>query len=359
METKKYEYIDSLRGIAILLVIFVHIGTVLEYTMQYFPFGLRSIIHSGQHGVQLFFIVSAYTLTMSYYSRLGESNSRLKFFIRRFFRISPMIYCILIYYIFYNIDWDLSRWKEISLTGILTTITFSQTLFSDTYKYFAGGWTVSVEFLFYCMLPFLCVKIKNLNSSIIFFLLTLILAVIYDTFLKGVDFKFILFRDHYTIFYQLPVFALGILSYWIINDKNREIKSPTLLFLFFTALLFCYITIPYHVVFGLVFVVLVVMLQQRQYKFLSNKILAKIGLVSFSMYILHFPVIHFLNYINFTRMIPVNNFYTSCLHFVLMFIVVTAITFPLAYITYKYIEVPGQNLGRKLIKKIDVKHQHS
>ncbi len=353
MEPKKYEYIDSLRGIAILMVILVHTLTMLEYTAQYFSLGLRSIIHSSQHGVQLFFMVSAYTLTMSYYSRLGESRSNLKFFIRRFFRIAPMIYCILIYYIFYTIDWDLSRWQEISLTGILTTITFSQTLFSNADVYFSGGWTVSVEFLFYCMLPFLCTRIKSLNSSIIFFLITLLIAVVYEIFFKKFDFGFILFYSSYTIFYQLPIFALGILSYWITKDKEKKIDSRTLLFLIATTLFFCYITIPYHVLFGFVFLFLIIMLHQHQYKFLSNKILAKIGIVSYSMYIVHFPVIHLLNHIKFSSIFPANNFYISCFHFIFMFIVVTAIAFLLAYITHKFIEVPGQNLGRKLIKKLD------
>lgn len=57
MAQKKYEYIDSLRGIAILMVIFVHIGVVLDNTLLYFPEDtiLHKIIWSGGYGVQLFF----------------------------------------------------------------------------------------------------------------------------------------------------------------------------------------------------------------------------------------------------------------------------------------------------------------
>lgn len=353
MEPKKYEYIDSLRGIAILLVIVVHAGFVLEYTMYYFPQWLINAIHSGQYGVQLFFIVSAYTLTMSHYNRLDEPNKNKSFFIRRFFRIAPMIYFILIYYIFYEINWDLSRFPETSWKDILASMTFTQTLFSGLNKYFPGGWTVSVEFLFYMMLPFICAKIKNLNASIVFVLLSLLFVPVYEAVFSMINVKFVFFADHYTIFYQLPIFALGILAYWIINDKTKEVKSPTLLLLVGTIILFCFINLPHHFIFGLAFMVLLILLQQHQYKLLSNKVIARIGLVSYSMYIIHFPVVHFLNYIQFSRMIPVTGFYSSLFSFILMCIVITAITYPISYITYKLIEVPGQNLGRKIIKRIN------
>lgn len=353
MEPKKYEYIDSLRGIAILLVILVHTGFVLEYTMYFFPQWLINIVHSGQYGVQLFFIVSAFTLTMSHYNRLNEPNKNKSFFIRRFFRIAPMIYFILIYYIFYEIDWDLSRFGETKWTDIFASMTFTQTLFSGMNKYFPGGWTVSVEFLFYMMLPFLCTKIKNLNSSILFVVIALLFIPFYELVFDKINLKFIFFVNHYSIFYQLPVFALGIFAYWMINDKNKEIKNSTLLLLLGTILLFCFVELPHHFPFALAFTALLILLQRRPYKFLSNKILAKVGLVSYSMYIIHFPVVHFLNYIKFSRMIPVTDFYSSLLSFIIMCIVIIAITYPISYITYKLIEVPGQNLGRKLIKKIN------
>jgi peptidoglycan/LPS O-acetylase OafA/YrhL len=250
-------------------------------------------------------------------------------------------------------DWNLPGISEISWADLLTSMTFTQTLFHGMNKYFPGGWTVSVEFLFYMMLPFLCAGIRNLNSSIVFLLITLLLIPVYDTVFKYMDFKFIFFSDYYTIFYQLPVFSLGIFAYWMVNDKDKKINNSTLLLLFVTILFYCFIRIPDNFLFGLVFTSLLTLLQRSQYKILSNRILARVGLVSYSMYILHFPVIHFLNYIKFSRMIPVTDFYSSFFSFILMCVVITAITYPLSYITYKFIEVPGQNLGRKLIKKLN------
>ena len=98
-EPKKYQYIDSLRGIAILLVILVHIATVLGF-MYYPQFNEHPIfakfVHNGMYGVLLFFILSAFTLIMSHYNRIGEPHSTRSFIIRRFFRIAPMYYLAIV-----------------------------------------------------------------------------------------------------------------------------------------------------------------------------------------------------------------------------------------------------------------------
>ncbi len=93
MEPKKYEYIDSLRGIAILLVILTHV----RQHLRFFPELINQITLDGHLGVQLFFIVSAFTLTMSYYSRINEQNKTKNFFIRRFFIIVPLYYLAIVF----------------------------------------------------------------------------------------------------------------------------------------------------------------------------------------------------------------------------------------------------------------------
>src|ERR1700684_315736 len=80
---RRLSYIDALRGYAILLVIAVH-------TSQAFPDlpkSLSTILNQGARGVQLFFVTSALTLSMSWVSR---QESALAFYSRRFFRIAPM-----------------------------------------------------------------------------------------------------------------------------------------------------------------------------------------------------------------------------------------------------------------------------
>jgi peptidoglycan/LPS O-acetylase OafA/YrhL len=55
MELKHFDYVDALRGYAILLVITVH-------SSQYFPalsYPVKMLADQGARGVQLFFVASA------------------------------------------------------------------------------------------------------------------------------------------------------------------------------------------------------------------------------------------------------------------------------------------------------------
>ena len=92
--TPHVAYIDSLRGIAVASVIAVHISGVLKV-----PGPLGSALTFGAKDVQLFYIVSALTLMMSMTKRAGsEPRPLLSFLLRRFFRIAPAFYLVLLVY---------------------------------------------------------------------------------------------------------------------------------------------------------------------------------------------------------------------------------------------------------------------
>lgn len=92
----KLAYIDILRGAAILLVLFVHTKHFFgpyEHTPSY--------THYGMYGVQLFFIVSALSLSIS----LSKNSSVdwKKFMGRRIFRILPLyILGVIMYTLLYT-----------------------------------------------------------------------------------------------------------------------------------------------------------------------------------------------------------------------------------------------------------------
>lgn len=360
MEPKKYEYIDSLRGIAVLLVICSHVA-LMSPSSGVIPYGLYFFMERGIHGVQLFFIVSAFTLTLSYYNRRGEKNELKSFFIRRFFRIAPMYYLAIIYFtvaIFLGFsfsDFDLSK---IPSKGFISSLLFVNGLFPAWINsYVPGGWSITVEFMFYFILPFICRIITNVNRSLLFVYLTMLVASILNTVLDGSSF------DKYDFLYyylpnQLPVFALGIFAYWFIREGVEKIKTMNVLLLATTV--FCYSFIfpfPFHMQYSLVFLILLLVLSKKPYKFFSNRILATVGKCSFSMYLIHFAILGLLGQYGISYFLEANSFSIAVLDLALMFLFISITAFVISYLTYKFIEVPGQNIGRKLIKKLNTKYQ--
>lgn len=95
---KKLDYIDALRGLAILGVIMVHTN---QYGRSIGPNIFAKITAMGERGVQLFYLASAFTLFLSFKNRSRKEIFPIRnFFIRRFFRIAPMYYMGIFYYIF-------------------------------------------------------------------------------------------------------------------------------------------------------------------------------------------------------------------------------------------------------------------
>jgi len=80
---KRYPWIDTLRGIAILMVIAVHASHGLKGSESL----LKTIFGFGGYGVQLFFVASAMTLCMSLENNYGKPRGLIKYVVRRYFRI--------------------------------------------------------------------------------------------------------------------------------------------------------------------------------------------------------------------------------------------------------------------------------
>lgn len=356
-KTKKYEYLDSMRGIAILLVVLGHVGNMIgEQAYAYFPSFLQQFIYNGHLGVQMFFVVSAFTLMMSYENRLGETQATKKFFIRRFFRIAPMYYLAIIVTTLQMIDFNFSNfdWNTFHKTALVTNALFINALSPSTINNFViGGWSISVEFIFYFMLPFICMKIKSMNGFITFTLLTLLLSSLLLFLLKGTAVDGNEFLRYY-FFNHLPVFGLGMTAYWINKEgENIVVKPKVLLLLLATIFTYCFVELPYAFLYSLVYFMILMVQSRKEYSFLSNKVFAEIGKVSFSLYLVHFALMDLIGRWDMLRFIEINNTFSAYGNFILLFIILTAASYLISCLTYKFIEMKGQNIGRAIIKKMN------
>lgn len=346
------KYIDAVRGYAILGVIMIHSQGYVQSNNIY----LSAFANKGKYGVQLFFIVSAFTLFLSQ-QRRGKIEKK-NFFIRRFFRIAPMYYLGIIFYLFlfkdvsnvYNSNLKYCGEYIISEINILSNFIFLNSIAPHWCSTIVpGGATISVEMIFYLMVPFLFSKIKTLDSAVKF-----LLGSIFFNFILSITLNKILIIEcnelkdlfiYRYFFNQLPVFTLGIIAYLIIVKQDFKLNNNTLLFLFvfvFVYFVWNMVITKFHLASFSAFLFLLV-LSKTNSKLLVNDIIAFVGKISYSAYIVHFIVIYYLDMVLIRF-----NFSFS---FIPFFITSLLLTIFIANIFRHLIETKFIKLGKKILKK--------
>jgi peptidoglycan/LPS O-acetylase OafA/YrhL len=236
MKNNHYDFIDSLRGIAILCVIMVHTGIDGRFNV---PNLLTKLVAEGARGVQLFYLVSAFTLFLSMENRITkELNTIRNFFIRRFFRIAPMYYIAILVSLIttgFGPRYWLGDAQNITKFNILSNIFFLHG-FNPYWieSLVPGGWSIAIEMTFYCILPFLFKKIKTINHAITCFVISIVIRpILYMILIRfdptGSDH---LWGEYLFLYFpsQFPVFCLGIIMYFIVIKKQGlyDISGKTL-----------------------------------------------------------------------------------------------------------------------------------
>ncbi len=149
-----FSVLDSIRGLAFLLVLFSHVGNARNFLT-------RGI---GQFGVWLFFMLSAFLLSYPFFAQpttIGQAGRLKAYFIKRFLRIFPPLALALVaFHFFRGWSWEMVLRNLADLQG-------SSIL-----------WTVFVETRFYLLLPFLVAVVAFLWSRPLFLSVVLVVALI-------------------------------------------------------------------------------------------------------------------------------------------------------------------------------------
>jgi len=287
----KLRYIDAIRGIAILGVFMVHVCVDPRL-----PSFLLQVISLGAKGVQLFFIASAFTLFLSMDKRTTIEKYPLgNFFTRRFFRIAPMYYLGIIYYCFQSTY----AGNNISPELVTSNILFVHGVRPDWINSLVpGGWSITVEMMFYCMVPFIFSAVNTIQKAMVFLGITMVFRLVCLVMLKRYLLTDETDLNHDFLYYylpnQLPIFALGIFMYQFIRNKYSFTGTRwTGWALLLTAIIVnCVVRsmIPYHFFISIAFVLLFVILSKRSYKLFVNRFTIYLGKISFSLYLVHFAV---------------------------------------------------------------------
>ena len=354
----RYAYIDALRGYAILGVIAVH--TAQNVPALRWP--LRDLAASGRYGVQLFFVVSALTLMMSWQARSGNIYS---FYIRRLFRIAPMFWLAIPFYCLIDgLGPQALAPDGISSLEILLTVTFLHGWYPESINSVVpGGWSIAVEMTFYAVFPALVALLRLWPRAGAAFLLSFFLSMLMNKlamqtiFLLAPNESELLasaFKSWW-FFNQLPVFLVGINVFCALQKRkpSSAILQITLLLTIVAILLLPYLKVlPGNIEYALCFGVLTYCLGSGAGGLLVNSVICHIGKISYSCYLWHFAVLKLLKkapeWISWEYGDELETSFSSDSLYVIMFLAVTSVTAVLSAITHRVIEQPMIAFGNRV-----------
>lgn len=344
----RYKYIDGLRGIAILMVIFVHVSGFSGNNMGgffYFPF-LQKYMDAGTRGVQLFFIISAFTLYSSSIQRFAHERYPLTdFYIRRAFRILPAWWLVTFIY---------SVIKGTSFVQNLPNyfFYFGFIRFDTTVEAFPLGWTLFVEETFYILLPFLVRYITRFRKAVRVFIGCCAAGLIWHIAARLFDVP----RDNNYVFTfplsQWMFFPLGIALFFCRNaweDRFIYIKTYDVL----TALSLLLLLPCHYLIASIPLMMLFFSAISEDSIFgkaARNELICRYGKYCYSIYLTHYLIIHFAEpyQSQIQKFMGIDQSSVE-VKMLLWFPLVAVISLGMGFIGFELIEKPSIYLGKRLI----------
>lgn len=308
--------LESLRGWAILLVVAFHYFGILhnvDAVHDKLPFWLR-IIGAGNTGVTLFFVLSGFLLTR--YFILGQTRKSegliKRFAINRALRILPLYILVVL------VAWGTTGNNAAALKAIV----FIPVGF-DMFPWSIPWWSLSTEAQFYLTLPvvFLCAA-RPQGRIILLTGLFLYVALYWWAFeAGGISNRLTFLNAQGTLLGRGPAFILGALAAWYhlqTSERRSNYTDMASLFIFLAAaislgillghwgeagarlgahdlkLIASHETLRIHIIEALLWSIILLSIlssQSRWMIFIHNPLMAHLGKISYSIYLLHISVI--------------------------------------------------------------------
>jgi peptidoglycan/LPS O-acetylase OafA/YrhL len=373
---KRYEELDSLRGIAALSVFLSHILLVFpdtKATKLLFDYGPLRIFVAGSEAVILFFVLSGFVLSLPFYNSTGVNY--LSFLIKRVCRIYiPYIVAVTFSLIFSMTLYSgkilgLSNWfNGFWSNPVNSTTVINHTLLIKTFMSNVNPvlWSLVHEMRISIIFPLLMLVVvrisfkKGMLLSILFSLLSVFLFYVFKKGNNGVEYI-------NTINY-IAIFVIGALlaKYRLsISDKLKLLSARSKAILFcFGLLMYVFVkpsfalkALVFHdiapfyrtvidcwvVAIGAAILIVFAMTSKVFSRILTNKIIHFLGKISYSLFLSHIFILFSLIHLLYER-IPM---FLICLISIIMTLIISSFM-------YVFIEEPSIKLGRFLVNKLNI-----
>lgn len=341
--------IDGLRAIAVLLVVFYHLK------IPYFSGGFL--------GVDIFFVISGYLITQIVNQDLDNNNfSFSKFLIKRIKRLFPGLLSVLIivivasFFILSPTDYvKISKSALSSFFFISNIYYWSESNYFDQineFKSLVHTWSLGIEMSFYLLIPFILIFLKKFNKKIIlslisFFLVTTIIICFYlnskGPVIENIAFNEILYGKYIsdTLFYLIPFrlyeFFFGVSLYYLPKSNFVKSQKQSFFILGIILIIISLILIKPNLELQIIYTIpcligsaMIIYFRDAEYLnlILRNKILVFLGLISYSLYLIHWPIITLYKYVKVEKLIVSEK------------VIVLLLSILLSFISLKIIEKP-------------------
>ncbi|MEJ5864923.1 acyltransferase [Pseudomonas farsensis] len=236
--THRLEALDWLRGLLAISIMLYHFHLWQIYGLQ-----SDSLLgRLGIYGVSMFFILSGLSMAVVYNGKMEDLNNWLTFFIKRAFRILPLLWLAVAAVTIISI---FIKHESVSASKILLNITGAFGFIAPAEYLNTGAWSIGNELVYYSVTPLLILaydRSRKLGNAV----LAVCIAI-------GLAFSFFLldplipiseqWKTYINPFNNLFLYVSGIALFY---NTRKATYTPTLALIAITAGLSIFLLYPAH-----------------------------------------------------------------------------------------------------------------
>lgn len=360
-QPSKISELESIRGIAALLVVFHHIPSwnSLLYNI--------TILKNASLMVELFFVLSGFVIFKAYAEKIKSRNDLFKFQFLRFGRLYPvhiifLLALVLIEVLRYVAVHKLGisnpnrvPFEENNWSAFLMQIFLVQAFWpNETAITFNGpAWSISAEFYTYLIFGLIVLYFNKIKLFIFYFVALLFLILLVT----------IVPKDHNFFVRCVAGFFIGCCTAHLSENMNFKIHSSMILIPIVGILLYLQFrpaNIHYDASIYFLTSVLILFIISSEggvvKRILNLKLLNWLGAISFSVYMSHSAILWFVNQTYRTVFKPreaiIDGISTPQLSLdgaILMYVIFIGLVLLVSHFVYKKIECPFRERSRKFV----------
>lgn len=349
---QRLDTLDGLRAIAAIGVLWIHTWTV-HGNPRFVILGIdiTSILALGANGVDLFFVISGFCMYYFYANKTTFTYKDFWVFIkRRWVRLSPAFYFATLVYVFVNYKSDMSN---VVLPKVFTSIFYLNSL--SPYNAEGFFWSLSPEWQFYILVPFLFIYQLKVGFSKTFLTISLFMLALAIISVLSLKSKSDTVTDQ--IIFRYFEFMSGIIVARIMLFHSFKLSYRWIWFILFLVLTYVgriFLSKPilslsesYYNLFKLTgFTIMclgfggIIYLSLTSTKWLKlligNPMISSLGRVSYSFYLWHGLVHLFISHL-----VIANFNIPGILSPLTSFVLSTTILIPISHLSYFILEHPS------------------